>query len=147
MSFNTFGKYSGSLLGRSHGPAIGCVIDGCPPNIRLTEKDIQTDLDRKDLVNRKFTTQRKEPDKAIILSGVFEGKTTGTPISIIIYNEDKKSRDYETIKNKFRPGHADYTYFKKYGIRDFRGGGRQSARETASRVAAGAVARVTLKKF
>ena len=101
-------------------------------------------MDRRKPGQSKFTTQRKEPDKAIILSGVFEGKTTGTPISIIIHNEDKKSRDYESIKNKFRPGHADYTYFKKYGIRDFRGGGRQSARETASRVAAGAVARVVL---
>ena len=147
MSFNTFGKiFRFTTWGESHGPAIGCVIDGCPPNIRLTEKDIQADMDRRRPGQSKFTTQRKEPDKAIILSGVFEGKTTGTPISIIIYNEDKKSRDYESIKNKFRPGHADYTYFKKYGIRDFRGGGRQSARETASRVAAGAVARVVLKK-
>ena len=113
----------------------------------LSEKDIQTDMDRRRPGQSKFTTQRKEPDKAIILSGVFEGKTTGTPISIIIYNEDKKSRDYETIKDKFRPGHADFTYFKKYGIRDFRGGGRQSARETACRVAAGAVARIVLKKI
>ena len=148
MSFNTFGKiFRFTTWGESHGPAIGCVIDGCPPNIPLTEKDIQTDLDRRRPGQSKFTTQRKEPDKAIILSGLFEGKTTGTPISIIIHNEDKKSRDYESIKNKFRPGHADYTYFKKYGIRDFRGGGRQSARETASRVAAGAVARVVLKKI
>ena len=148
MSFNTFGKiFRFTTWGESHGPAIGCVIDGCPPNIPLTEKDIQADMDRRRPGQSKFTTQRKEPDKAIILSGVFEGKTTGTPISIIIYNEDKKSRDYESIKNKFRPGHADYTYFKKYGIRDFRGGGRQSARETASRVAAGAVARIVLRKF
>ena len=148
MSFNTFGKiFRFTTWGESHGPAIGCVIDGCPPNIPLTEKEIQNDMDRRRPGQSKFTTQRKEPDKAIILSGVFEGKTTGTPISIIIYNEDKKSRDYESIKNKFRPGHADYTYFKKYGIRDFRGGGRQSARETASRVAAGAVARVVLKNI
>ena len=148
MSFNTFGKiFRFTTWGESHGPAIGSIIDGCPPNIALSEKDIQIDMDRRRPGQSKFTTQRKEPDKAIILSGVFEGKTTGTPISIIIYNEDKKSRDYETIKNKFRPGHADYTYFKKYGIRDFRGGGRQSARETACRVAAGAVARVVLKKI
>ena len=142
MSFNTFGKiFRFTTWGESHGPAIGCVIDGCPPNIPLSEKDIQADMDRRRPGQSKFTTQRKEPDKAIILSGVFEGKTTGTPISIIIYNEDKKSRDYESIKNKFRPGHADFTYFQKYGIRDYRGGGRQSARETASRVAAGAIAK------
>ena len=148
MSFNTFGKiFRFTTWGESHGPAIGCVVDGCPPNIPLSERDIQTDMDRRRPGQSKFTTQRKEPDKAIILSGVFEGKTTGTPISIIIYNEDKKSRDYESIKNKFRPGHADFTYFKKYGIRDFRGGGRQSARETACRVAAGAVARIVLKKI
>ena len=108
MSFNTFGKiFRFTTWGESHGPAIGCVIDGCPPNIPLTEKDIQSDMDRRRPGQSKFTTQRKEPDKATILSGVFEGKTTGTPISIIIYNEDKKSRDYESIKNKFRPGHAD----------------------------------------
>ena len=148
MSFNTFGKiFRFTTWGESHGPAIGCIIDGCPPNIPLSEKDIQKDMDRRRPGQSRFTTQRKESDKAIILSGVFEGKTTGTPISIIIYNEDKRSRDYETIKNKFRPGHADYTYFKKYGIRDYRGGGRQSARETACRVAAGAVAKVVLKKM
>ena len=148
MSFNTFGKiFRFTTWGESHGPAIGCVIDGCPPNIAISEKDIQKDMDRRRPGQSKFTTQRKESDKAIILSGVFEGKTTGTPISIIIHNEDKRSRDYETIKNKFRPGHADYTYFKKYGIRDYRGGGRQSARETACRVAAGAVAKVVLKKL
>ena len=113
MSFNTFGKlFRFTTWGESHGPAIGCIIDGCPPNIPLSEKDIQIDMDRRRPGQSKFTTQRKEPDKAIILSGVFEGKTTGTPISIIIYNEDKKSRDYESIKNKFRPGHADFTYFK-----------------------------------
>jgi chorismate synthase len=148
MSFNTFGKiFRFTTWGESHGPAIGCVVDGCPPNITLSEKDIQIDMDRRRPGQSKFTTQRKESDKVIILSGVFEGKTTGTPISIIIYNEDKRSRDYESIKNKFRPGHADYTYFKKYGIRDYRGGGRQSARETACRVAAGAVARIALKKI
>ena len=148
MSFNTFGKiFRFTTWGESHGPSIGCVIDGCPPNIPLSENDIQKDMDRRRPGQSKFTTQRKEADKAIILSGVFEGKTTGTPISIIIHNEDKRSRDYETIKNKFRPGHADYTYFKKYGIRDYRGGGRQSARETACRVAAGAVAKIVLKKI
>jgi chorismate synthase len=148
MSFNTFGKiFRFTTWGESHGPAIGCVIDGCPPNISISEKDIQKDMDRRRPGQSKFTTQRKESDKVTILSGVFEGRTTGTPISIIIHNEDKKSRDYESIKNKFRPGHADYTYFKKYGIRDFRGGGRQSARETACRVAAGAVAKIVLKKI
>ena len=148
MSFNTFGKiFRFTTWGESHGPAIGCIIDGCPPNIPLSERDIQSDMDRRRPGQSKFTTQRKESDKAIILSGVFEGKTTGTPISIIIHNEDKRSRDYETIKNKFRPGHADFTYFKKYGIRDYRGGGRQSARETACRVAAGAVAKIVLKKI
>ncbi len=148
MSFNTFGKiFRFTTWGESHGPAIGCVIDGCPPNIPISERDIQKDMDMRKPGKSKFTSQRKESDKAIILSGVFKGKTTGTPISIIINNEDKRSRDYESIKNKFRPGHADFTYFKKYGIRDFRGGGRQSARETASRVAAGAVAKIVLKKL
>ncbi len=148
MSFNTFGKiFRFTTWGESHGPAIGCVIDGCPPNISISERDIQKDMDRRRPGQSKFTTQRKESDKVIMLSGVFQGKTTGAPISIIIYNEDKRSRDYESIKNKFRPGHADFTYFKKYGIRDFRGGGRQSARETACRVAAGAVAKIVLKKI
>ena len=132
MSFNTFGKlFRFTTWGESHGPAIGCVVDGCPPNINLSEKDIQIDLDRRKPGKSKFTSQRKESDKVKILSGVFQGKTTGTPISMIIQNVDSKSRDYESIKNKFRPGHADYTYFLKYGIRDFRGGGRQAARETA----------------
>ncbi len=148
MSFNTFGKiFRFTTWGESHGPAIGCIIDGCPPNIAISEKDIQKDMDKRRPGQSKFTTQRKESDKVIILSGVFQGKTTGTPISIIIYNTDKRSRDYESIKEKFRPGHADYTYFKKYGIRDFRGGGRQSARETACRVAAGAVAKIVLKNI
>ena len=146
MSFNTFGKiFRFTTWGESHGPAIGCVIDGVPPNISINEREIQSDMDRRRPGQSKFTTQRKEADKVIILSGVFEGKTTGTPISILINNEDKRSRDYESIKEKFRPGHADFTYFKKYGIRDYRGGGRQSARETASRVAAGAVAKIILK--
>jgi len=148
MSFNTFGKiFRFTTWGESHGPAIGCVVDGCPPNIPLSVKDIQKDMDRRRPGKSKFTSQRKESDKVEVLSGVFQGKTTGTPISMIIYNEDAKSRDYETIKNKFRPGHADYTYFLKYGIRDYRGGGRQSARETASRVAAGAIAKIVLNKF
>jgi len=148
MSFNTFGKiFRFTTWGESHGPAIGCVVDGCPPNIPISEKDIQVDMNRRRPGKSKFTSQRKEPDTVKILSGIFQGKTTGTPISMIIYNEDSKSRDYETIKNKFRPGHADYTYFLKYGIRDFRGGGRQSARETASRVAAGAIARIVLNKL
>ena len=148
MSFNTFGKiFRFTTWGESHGPAIGCIVDGCPPNIPISEKEIQKDMDKRRPGQSKFTTQRKESDKVSILSGVFKGKTTGTPISMIIYNEDKRSRDYESIKDKFRPGHADFTYFKKYGIRDYRGGGRQSARETASRVAAGAIAKIVLKKL
>ena len=147
MSFNTFGKiFRFTTWGESHGPAIGCVVDGCPPNINISEIDIQKELNKRKPGQSKFTTQRKEDDKVTILSGIFEGKTTGTPISMIIYNKDMRSRDYETIKNKFRPGHADFTYFKKYGIRDYRGGGRQSARETASRVAAGAIAKKVLEK-
>jgi len=146
MSFNTFGKlFRFTTWGESHGPAIGCIVDGCPPNIALKEQDIQNELNKRKPGQSKFTTQRKEDDKVQILSGVFQGKTTGTPISLIIYNKDMRSRDYETIKNKFRPGHADFTYFKKYGIRDYRGGGRQSARETASRVAAGAIAKKVLE--
>jgi len=147
MSFNTFGKiFRFTTWGESHGPAIGCVVDGCPPNIPIKERDIQIELDKRKPGQSKFTTQRKEDDKVNILSGVFKGKTTGTPISLLIYNKDMKSRDYESIKNKFRPGHADFTYYKKYGIRDYRGGGRQSARETASRVAAGAIAKKVLEK-
>ena len=146
MSFNTFGKFFRfTTWGESHGPAIGCIIDGCPPMVDLKEQDIQTELDKRRPGQSKFTTQRKENDKVKILSGVFEGKTTGTPISLIIYNEDMRSKDYKNIKDKFRPGHADFTYFKKYGIRDHRGGGRSSARETAARVAAGAVAKKVLK--
>jgi chorismate synthase len=146
MSFNTFGKlFRFTTWGESHGLAIGCIIDGCPPNINIKEQDIQVELDKRKPGQSKFTTQRKENDKIQILSGVFGGKTTGTPISLIIYNQDMRSRDYETIKNKFRPGHADLTYFKKYGIRDYRGGGRSSARETAARVAAGAIAKKVLE--
>ena len=146
MSFNTFGKlFRFTTWGESHGPAIGCIVDGCPPNIKVKQEDIQIELNKRKPGQSKFTTQRKEDDKVHILSGIFEGKTTGTPISLIIYNKDMRSRDYETIKNKFRPGHADFTYFKKYGIRDYRGGGRQSARETASRVAAGAIAKKVLE--
>ena len=148
MSFNTFGKlFRFTTWGESHGPAIGCIVDGCPPNINLKEQDIQIELDKRKPGQSKFTTQRKEDDKVQILSGVFEGKTTGTPISLIIYNKDMRSKDYSNIKDKFRPGHADFTYFTKYGIRDYRGGGRQSARETACRVAAGAVAKIVLKKI
>jgi len=148
MSFNTFGKiFRFTTWGESHGPAIGCVVDGCPPNITISEKDIMEDMDRRRPGKSKFTSQRKEADKVEILSGVFQGKTTGTPISMIIYNKDAKSRDYESIKNKFRPGHADFTYLMKYGIRDYRGGGRQSARETACRVAAGAIAKKVLKNI
>ena len=148
MSFNTFGKFFRfTTWGESHGPAIGCVVDGCPPNIKLNIRDIQLELNKRKPGQSKFTTQRKEDDKVEILSGTFEGKTTGTPISMIIFNKDMRSKDYKNIKDKFRPGHADYTYFKKYGIRDYRGGGRQSARETASRVAAGAIAKQVLQNI
>jgi len=151
MSFNTFGHmFRVTTFGESHGPAIGCVIDGCPPNIPLTEADIQADLDRRRPGTSKFVTQRKEPDTVRILSGVFQDErmpqqvTTGTPIALLIENVDARSKDYSDIRDKFRPGHADYTYWAKYGVRDYRGGGRQSARETASRVAAGAMARRVL---
>jgi chorismate synthase len=139
---NKFGElFSFTTWGESHGDAIGCVVDGCPSLIDLNESDIQKYLNQRKPGQSKFTTQRQESDEVKILSGVFEGKTTGTPISLIIYNQDHKSGDYSEIKDKFRPSHADYTYFKKYGIRDYRGGGRSSARETAMRVAAGAIAR------
>ena len=130
-----------TTFGESHGAALGCIVDGCPPGIPLTEADIQPDLDRRKPGTSKFATQRKEGDRVKILSGVFEGKTTGTAIGLIIENENQKSKDYSDIKDKFRPAHADYTYIKKYGIRDYRGGGRASARETAMRVAAGAIAK------
>ena len=141
MTSNSFGQlFRFTTWGESHGPAIGCVIDGVPPLIPLTEADIQIYLDKRRPGQSRFTTQRQEPDKVKILSGVFEGKTTGTSLSLVIENQDQRSKDYGDIKDKFRPGHADYTYEKKYGIRDYRGGGRSSARETAMRVAAGAVA-------
>lgn len=142
MSGNSFGKlFTLTTFGESHGPALGGIVDGCPPGLELNESDIQKELDRRRPGSSRYTTQRKEPDQIKILSGVFEGKTTGTPIGLLIENVDQKSRDYEKIKNTFRPGHADYTYQKKYGFRDYRGGGRSSARETAIRVAAGAIAK------
>ncbi len=145
MSANTFGHlFRYTTFGESHGPAIGCVVDGAPPRLPLTEEDIQFYVDRRRPGQSRHTTQRREPDHVRILSGVFEGITTGAPIGLLITNEDAKSKDYETVKEMFRPGHADYTYHKKYGIRDWRGGGRSSARETAMRVAAGAVARQVL---
>lgn len=145
MSGNTFGKlFTVTTCGESHGDSLAAIIDGCPANIELSEADIQIELDRRKPGQSKFTTQRKEADEVKIISGVFEGRTTGTPIGLIIKNQDQKSKDYGDIKDKFRPGHADFTYFKKYGIRDYRGGGRSSARETAMRVAAGAIARKVL---
>ncbi|GBD56246.1 chorismate synthase [Gluconobacter wancherniae] len=146
MSDNSFGHlFRVTTWGESHGPAIGCVIDGCPPRLKLSEADIQPWLDRRRPGQSRFTTQRREPDEVKILSGVFEGMTTGTPISLMIENTDQRSRDYGEIAERYRPGHADIAYDMKYGIRDYRGGGRSSARETAMRVAAGAVARVLLK--
>jgi len=145
MSANTFGTlFRFTTFGESHGPAIGCVVDGVPPRIPLSEDDIQSCLDKRKPGQSKYTTQRQEPDQISILSGVFNGLTTGTAIGLIIRNVDAKPRDYSDIAEKFRPGHADYTYWKKYGIRDYRGGGRSSARETAMRVAAGAIARKVL---
>ena len=142
MSGNTLGKlYCVTSFGESHGPAIGCVVDGCPPGLELAESDIQPDLDLRKPGTSRHVTQRREEDAVEILSGVFEGRTTGTPIALLIRNADARSRDYSKIKDLFRPGHADYTYLQKYGIRDYRGGGRQSARETAVRVAAAAIAR------
>jgi len=142
MSGNTIGTlFRVTSFGESHGPAIGCVVDGCPPGLALDESDIQRDLDRRRPGTSRHVTQRREPDTVEILSGVFEGRTTGTPIALLIRNQDQRSKDYANIAAAFRPGHADYTYWQKYGIRDHRGGGRQSARETAVRVAAGAIAR------
>ncbi|MCW8496996.1 chorismate synthase [Fluoribacter dumoffii] len=147
MSGNTFGTlFTVTTFGESHGPAIGCVVDGCPPGFMLREEDIQPFLDKRKPGQSKYTTQRREEDKIHILSGVFEGKTTGAPIALLIQNTDQRSRDYEEIKNLFRPGHADFTYHHKYGHRDYRGGGRSSARETAARVAAGAIARLYLQR-
>lgn len=142
MSGNTWGRaFSVTSFGESHGPAIGCVVDGCPPGLALSESDLQLDLDRRRPGRSRYVTQRREPDTARIVSGVFEGETTGTPIAVIIENADQRSRDYSKIKDVFRPNHADYAYLQKYGRRDYRGGGRSSARETAVRVAAGAIAR------
>ncbi|MEN8261732.1 MAG: chorismate synthase [Pseudomonadota bacterium] len=146
MSGNTIGRlFTVTSFGESHGPAIGCVVDGCPPGMMLCEADIQGDLDRRRPGTSRHTTQRRELDRVKILSGVFEGQTTGTPIGLLIENIDQRSKDYSKIADRFRPGHADYTYHQKYGFRDYRGGGRSSARETAMRVAAGAVAKKYLK--
>ena len=148
MSDNSFGKlFSFTSFGESHGKAIGCIVDNVPPGLSLTEADIQPYLDRRKPGQSRFVTQRQEADQVEILSGTFEGKTTGTPISLIIHNTDQRSKDYGEIAQQFRPGHADYTYQAKYGIRDYRGGGRSSARETAVRVAAGAIADIALKQF
>ena len=142
MSGNTIGKlFTVTTFGESHGAALGCIVDGCPPGLCLTEQDMQRDLDRRKPGQSRYTTQRREGDQVKILSGTFEGRTTGTPIGLIIENTDQRSKDYSNIKDQFRPAHADYTYFQKYGIRDYRGGGRSSARETAMRVAAGAIAK------
>ena len=147
MSGNTFGTlFKYTSWGESHGPAIGCVVDGVPARLALSEDDLQADLDRRKPGQSRFTTQRQEEDRVKILSGVFEGQATGAPISLMIDNTDARSKDYSEIKDKYRPGHADYTYDAKYGIRDYRGGGRASARETACRVAAGAIAKLILKK-
>ncbi|PCI40174.1 MAG: chorismate synthase [Thiotrichales bacterium] len=147
MSGNSIGQnFVVSTFGESHGAALGCIVDGCPSGLLLTEQDIQQELNRRRPGTSKFTTQRKERDQVEILSGIFEGKTTGTPIGLLIRNNDARSHDYESIKNVFRPGHADYTYLHKYGIRDYRGGGRASARETAMRVAAGAIAKKYLQQ-
>lgn len=147
MSGNTLGKlFTVTSFGESHGPAIGCIVDGCPPGLELTEADLQRDLDRRKPGTSRHTTQRREADEVKILSGVFEGRTTGTPIGLLIQNTDQRSKDYSEIMDRFRPGHADYTYTQKYGFRDYRGGGRSSARETAMRVAAGGIAKKYLQQ-
>ncbi len=147
MSGNSFGKlFTLTTFGESHGPALGAVVDGCPPGLALSTQDLQKDLERRKPGKSKFTSQRKESDRVEILSGVFEGKTTGAPIGLLIHNEDQRTRDYDRIKDRFRPGHADFTYTRKYGFRDYRGGGRSSARETAMRVAAGGIARKYLSQ-
>ena len=146
MSGNTLGKlFCVTSFGESHGPAYGCVVDGCPPGLELAEADIQQELDRRKPGTSRHVTQRREADRVEILSGVFEGRTTGTAIGLLVRNEDQKSKDYGNIAESFRPGHADYTYWQKYGIRDYRGGGRASARETLVRVAAGAIAKKWLR--
>ncbi len=147
MSGNSFGKlFTVTGFGESHGPALGCIVDGCPPGLELSETDLQQDLDRRKPGKSRHTTQRREADEVQILSGVFEGRTTGSPIGLMILNTDQKSKDYSNIMDRFRPGHADYTYKQKYGFRDYRGGGRSSARETAMRVAAGAIAKKYLQQ-
>lgn len=147
MSGNSIGKlFTVTGFGESHGPAIGCIVDGCPPGLELVEADLQHDLDRRKPGKSRHTTQRREADQVQILSGVFEGRTTGAPIGLVIHNTDQRSKDYSKIMDRFRPGHADYTYQQKYGIRDYRGGGRSSARETAMRVAAGAIAKKYLRE-
>ena len=147
MSGNSFGKlFTVTSFGESHGPAIGCIVDGCPPGLELSEADLQHDLDRRKPGKSRHTTQRREDDAVQILSGVFEGRTTGSPIGLIVHNTDQRSKDYSNILDRFRPGHADYTYQQKYGFRDYRGGGRSSARETAMRVAAGAIAKKYLRE-
>lgn len=147
MAGNSFGKlFTITSFGESHGPALGAIVDGCPPGLELSEADLQHDLDRRKPGQSRYTTQRREADEVKILSGVFEGKTTGTPIGLLIENTDQRSKDYSKIKDQFRPAHADYTYMQKYGVRDYRGGGRSSARETAMRVAAGAIAKKVLRE-
>ena len=147
MAGNTFGTvFTVTSFGESHGPALGAIVDGCPPGLELSEADLQADVDKRRSGTSKFTSQRREPDSVRILSGVFEGRTTGTAIGLLVENTDQRSRDYEKIKDRFRPGHADYSYQQKYGVRDYRGGGRSSARETVMRVAAGAIARKYLKQ-
>ena len=148
MSGNTFGKlFTVTTFGESHGVALGCIVDGCPPGLEISEAEIQVDLDRRKPGQSRYTTQRREADQVRILSGVFEGRTTGTPIGLLIENTDQRSKDYSNIKDQFRPAHADYTYMQKYGVRDYRGGGRSSARETAMRVAAGAIAKKYLRQM
>jgi len=147
MAGNTIGKlFSVTTSGESHGPGMAAIVDGCPPGMELSEEDIQQELEKRRPGTSRFTSQRKEPDQVKIMSGVFEGKTTGTPINLVVGNVDQKSKDYSAIKDKFRPGHADFSYYHKYGIRDYRGGGRSSARETVMRVAAGAIAKKYLKE-
>src|SRR5208282_4241530 len=142
MSGNSFGRlFTVTSFGESHGAALGCVVDGCPPGLPLSEADLQPDVDRRRPGSSHFVSQRREPDTVRILSGVFEGRTTGTPIGLLVENTDARARDYERLRDRFRPGHADYSYQQKYGARDHRGGGRSSARETVMRVAAGAIAR------
>ena len=148
MPGNSIGQaFQVTTFGESHGKAIGCIIDGCPPNLKIDLSEIHKDLDRRKTGKSRHTSQRREEDKVEILSGLFDGVTTGTPISLLIHNNDARSKDYNDIKNLFRPGHADFTYQKKYGLRDYKGGGRSSARETAIRVAAGSIAKQYLKKI